>query len=316
MDKDQLLEELTLYERLPEAAIREAMEQRSEMLPVFLQEIETFVADDDPIPEVPTPLLMIVHILGTWREKSAYRPVARLLMVDPERLEWALGDSITETVPRIMLNLFDGDARPLYEIVMHEAADEFVRAGMLRVLATLAQRGDIDRDEVASFLKAAHSSLQPQGENYVWVGWQEAIATLGLVGLRQSVKTAFEDGFIDPDVMSYRHFEFDLERATATDPEDGENSSQLVPFGDTIDELSKWHGFSAESASDRAKYGADDEGATEDLDDLDLMAELATYGDASLDRPAVNPFRDIGRNDPCPCGSGKKFKRCCLDKMI
>lgn len=22
----------------------------------------------------------------------------------------------------------------------------------------------------------------------------------------------------------------------------------------------------------------------------------------------------IGRNDPCPCGSGKKFKHCCLDK--
>ena len=28
--------------------------------------------------------------------------------------------------------------------------------------------------------------------------------------------------------------------------------------------------------------------------------------------PAVNPFRDVGRNDPCPCGSGKKAKRCCL----
>src|SRR3989441_7722863 len=23
---------------------------------------------------------------------------------------------------------------------------------------------------------------------------------------------------------------------------------------------------------------------------------------------------DIGRNDPCPCGSGKKYKRCCLAK--
>ena len=21
---------------------------------------------------------------------------------------------------------------------------------------------------------------------------------------------------------------------------------------------------------------------------------------------------DIGRNDPCPCGSGKKYKQCCL----
>ena len=21
-------------------------------------------------------------------------------------------------------------------------------------------------------------------------------------------------------------------------------------------------------------------------------------------------FQDVGRNDPCPCGSGKKFKKC------
>ena len=24
-----------------------------------------------------------------------------------------------------------------------------------------------------------------------------------------------------------------------------------------------------------------------------------------------NPLPDIGRNDPCPCKSGKKYKRCC-----
>ncbi|MBQ7587713.1 MAG: SEC-C domain-containing protein, partial [Lachnospiraceae bacterium] len=22
--------------------------------------------------------------------------------------------------------------------------------------------------------------------------------------------------------------------------------------------------------------------------------------------------RKIGRNDPCPCGSGKKYKQCCM----
>lgn len=22
----------------------------------------------------------------------------------------------------------------------------------------------------------------------------------------------------------------------------------------------------------------------------------------------------IGRNEPCPCGSGKKYKKCCIDK--
>ena len=24
----------------------------------------------------------------------------------------------------------------------------------------------------------------------------------------------------------------------------------------------------------------------------------------------------VGRNDPCPCGSGKKFKKCCMGKGI
>jgi SEC-C motif-containing protein len=26
------------------------------------------------------------------------------------------------------------------------------------------------------------------------------------------------------------------------------------------------------------------------------------------------PEPKIGRNDPCPCGSGKKYKHCCLGK--
>ena len=28
--------------------------------------------------------------------------------------------------------------------------------------------------------------------------------------------------------------------------------------------------------------------------------------------PETNPYKNVGRNDPCPCGSGKKFKKCCL----
>ena len=32
---------------------------------------------------------------------------------------------------------------------------------------------------------------------------------------------------------------------------------------------------------------------------------VETHGDASLD-----PYASVGRNDMCPCGSGRKFKRC------
>ena len=26
--------------------------------------------------------------------------------------------------------------------------------------------------------------------------------------------------------------------------------------------------------------------------------------------------KKVGRNDPCPCGSGKKFKKCCEEKVL
>ena len=27
--------------------------------------------------------------------------------------------------------------------------------------------------------------------------------------------------------------------------------------------------------------------------------------------PVRNPLKEVGRNDPCPCGSGNKYKKCC-----
>ena len=29
-------------------------------------------------------------------------------------------------------------------------------------------------------------------------------------------------------------------------------------------------------------------------------------------KPIIRDYKKIGRNDPCPCGSGLKYKNCCL----
>ncbi|MBL8613183.1 MAG: SEC-C domain-containing protein [Myxococcales bacterium] len=42
-------------------------------------------------------------------------------------------------------------------------------------------------------------------------------------------------------------------------------------------------------------------------DDFHPRATLADVADAPAPRAAR-----VGRNDPCPCGSGKKYKRCCI----
>ena len=45
------------------------------------------------------------------------------------------------------------------------------------------------------------------------------------------------------------------------------------------------------------------------------IATLRAAAYRSQSQEAPKPFKrgeaKIGRNDPCPCGSGKKYKKCC-----
>jgi preprotein translocase subunit SecA len=51
--------------------------------------------------------------------------------------------------------------------------------------------------------------------------------------------------------------------------------------------------------------------STSDIARQQQAAIDATQADRKLE-PIRNRGQRIGRNDPCPCGSGKKYKRCCL----
>lgn len=49
-----------------------------------------------------------------------------------------------------------------------------------------------------------------------------------------------------------------------------------------------------------------------------LHAPEGKHSDGGAKEPhpetTVHVGPKIGRNDPCPCGSGKKYKKCCLSK--
>jgi hypothetical protein len=53
-----------------------------------------------------------------------------------------------------------------------------------------------------------------------------------------------------------------------------------------------------------------DTGARDHVDPFLDFAEGLTY-----QQPVIKA-NNTGRNDPCPCGSGKKYKKCCLDKDL
>lgn len=70
-----------------------------------------------------------------------------------------------------------------------------------------------------------------------------------------------------------------------------------------------------------ADYDAEPERRQVILRDLGrlIITTYSTFAKYRLSSPQrSSPIRSsaprVGRNEPCPCGSGKKYKRCCLDR--
>jgi hypothetical protein len=297
MDADAILHELTHTTGLPTEALQAASAQRAEMLPKFLGVIDDHLGRKPAARANPTPLFFIFHLLGEWREKTAYRPLARLLRCPAGEADAILGDATAETCHRVMAAVFDGDPQPLYDIILDPNAEEFIRSRMCETLAMITLRGELDRELAERFLRDAFNELRPPRHCYVWFGWQSAIAMLGLGQLKVLVKRAFDRGFIDPHLLGFDDFEQDLKHGIERPGEPwrpGDDEYEI--FGDTIEALSGWHCFTEHDSEDREEWREPDE--------LDFL----------LSEPHRNPFKGIGRNDPCPCGSGKKFKKCCLQR--
>ena len=289
MDPAQVIEELGVPGRLPVEAIRAAQADRATMVPVFLRTLDDFLSLEGPAN--PDALFFIFHLLGEWREKSAYWPLAVFLRLPPDVLDSILGDAITMTSHRVMAAVFDGDPEPLYEIIRDPEADEYVRAKMLQTVAMLTRRGELPRDATAAFLRDCFSQLEPRKDCYVWSGWIDAVAWLGLAELKPMVQQAFQRESIDPEWLTFKEFEEDLQyQVDHPEAEPLNPDGDLTLFGDTIEELSGWDAFKPKTRT----------------------GNQPEWGPASLGMPVRDPQRNVGRNDPCPCGSGKKFKKCCL----
>jgi Protein of unknown function (DUF1186)/SEC-C motif len=296
MQPAAILDELIRSDDLPREALRAAAERRADMVPLFVEQIENYLQTGTAAYDADAPLFFIFHLLGDWREKSAYRTLARLLRCPSDAVDAALAESVTETTHRVMAAVFDGDPGPIYNIVLDEGADEYVRSRMCETLAMLAVQGRLERAEVASFLRDCWIHLQPRDGCFVWHGWQSAIAMLGLVELKEIVKQAFDRGIIDNRWLSYKDFESDLEHAVENPTEPWpRNDGEFTLFGNTIEELSTWYGFSEKAKQERARA---------------RNAPAPPLFPPS--EPVTNPMRGVGRNDPCPCGSRKKYKKCCL----
>ncbi|WP_119275157.1 DUF1186 domain-containing protein [Taklimakanibacter deserti] len=234
-----------------------------------------------------------VYILGEARDTEAWPILLRLLRRPADELDHLLGAAITQSLAQIATGMYDGDADSLFAVIAERSVESFVRSALFGAATFLTWEGRIGRDRMRSFLQRFYDERLAEDNEYAWVGWLEAIALLGLRDLAPLFHRAWEEGRIDTSVLGREHFEKDLAEAEK-DPSDSERFEGFgLGYLDNAVEALAW------------------------TRTIDRLAELPSRPhlrdtDWVSSAPFINPMRDVGRNDPCPCGSGKKAKKCCL----
>jgi hypothetical protein len=291
MNVDEVLRQLAESQEFPRAALQWALDNWQSAAPRFVARLRAFVANPAARDEIAEDeVFFIVHLCAEKRDARAYAPLCRLIGESEEAIE-CLGDAATETLGRVLVNLCDGDPQPLTSAIEAEGGDEFARAAALEALGRLTrERAILSDEEMRAYLRRLRLEMKPRDASFLWETWAATAANLGYDDLRPEVAGLHAEGWVDRRQFSLKHFDAQSKLARQ-DPTGlaGFEVDGVIPFDNVIETLAAWS-----RTEDRAFVDGDSSGG----------------GRYEPQTPYVNPLRDVGRNDPCPCGSGKKYKHC------
>jgi hypothetical protein len=296
MTPDKILRDFARDDIFPKAAMAAARTDRDTMAPIFVDLVHRLGAqriaemDDHDV----MALIPVFHLLGEWQEPSAHLPLVHLLRRPNEVLDYLLGDAVTETSFRVLAGTFGGDLEPLFAAVDDSQADEFARASCMHALVLIAHLYPEHRDAIVGFFRSFLTRC-PTPPEIVLTGWMDAIADLGLEDMTEQVRALFEEARISPEYCDFEHFLEDLRATVDAGGAPAGRRYQNSLITDAIDELSKWHCYTDAFLAEQKRRKVSNE------------FRVAPWTETFMHETAP-----VGRNDPCPCGSGKKFKKCCL----
>jgi uncharacterized protein len=299
MNVDEALRQFA-RQGFPRDAMAWALDNWASASERFVSKLRAYAAGAERTDAADDEIFCIVHLCGEMRETRAYEPLCRLIANDPD-IEIALGDATTETLPGILINVFDGDVAPLMDAIESSEGDEYARSGALEALGYLVRsRGALDDRSMRAFLRRLRQEALPREASGFWYGWAVTAAALGYEDLKMEVALLTKEAMLHATDLDLEDFDRVLDLARS-DPAGlaGFHDGRVAPFDDAIGTLESW--------------GRGGENGDEFDDDVfESGADDGYFEGNPFDGTYLNPLREVGRNDPCPCGSGKKYKRCCL----
>jgi hypothetical protein len=203
------------------------------------------------------------------------------------------GDVTTQDLGRILASVSGGEIRGMAALIENEQANEYVRSVAMDGMVSLVTNGQRTRDEVMTyFLQLFHKLERKPGAQ--WDGLAHVCTDLWPKEAIEELGRAYANGLVDTGSIDWQ----DIEQALALGEQGAiQRARYRAPL---ITDLARDMGWMQCFQKTKKECEEDPE---EDLQEV------------MSDRYSTTPIRrtapKVGRNEPCPCGSGKKFKKCC-----
>jgi hypothetical protein len=295
---DEIIEQLEWFSgRFEREAVDAAIARRDEIIPELLLVLEE-IAD----PEMAAGLdadgdymahLYAMFLLAQFRETRAYPIMLRIALLHGDLLDSLFGDCITEDFGRVFASVCGGDLAGIQSLIENPAVDEWVRGAALAALVTLVAAGIKSREEILSyFAELFHGKLTDKND-IVWSDLVVYSTDLYAPELLGEIEKAYEQELVDPSTVGLDEVRRDLAKGKDWAMEQLANNPHCRLIEDTVKEMEGWATFNEkEQRRERA---------------MDAVNQSREESPSGFKRIAPK----IGRNDPCPCASGKKYKKCC-----
>lgn len=208
---------------------------------------------------------------------------------------------ITEEVSGLFYHFGENEIDSLIEFTNDETLEPFGRAEVIISLVALAKTYPSHKDEIMRHI----SNLIETTDDITFASLiADDLAEFQDRSVLPILKKAFQDG---------RIINFFIDKKEVESIINGNTTYEIERY--TVDPLAH---FSRENIEDLYLefYPAEEE--VEDIENESLLDEEEEdeeeiYSDAIKPEQPVKE-KKVGRNAPCPCGSGKKYKKCCLSK--
>ncbi len=266
----------------------------------------------DKVPREKT--FFVWHALFLLRDVEATEslPVVLNLLRNTDATFLYLGDLVYQYLWQFLYVFGHHDLRMLVNFCKEKSVEITIRSGVIETLTQIALYDATRRLEVQSYLREMmdHLSLEESAKDIESDELADAVIEAIGVGeftqLYPTLQALLEEDIIQPlMLLDWTEFEDTYIKSDKNERECKKRIRDKQEIYDHFISVDDIHKVVLEEDFFNYLNADEDDFYFEDEDEDDM--DTTHY---SPNTPFVKSEPKVGRNDPCPCGSGKKFKKC------